>query len=1142
MSDSPDMLARLAGELAAILDPLVAALDDPIYLLDFLRDLGWNPTAAPQPLLDLLTDASDLLAILDGDAEPDGLALVAKVSQLLGRIDQLAGAGSGAFPVAGAATFLQEFPGQLVRHLLGTHVLRRWPLVAAVLRLTGSLVIEHVPAAPPRLAYRRIELRPEAFVQSLTSPLAAVRTALDWGLDPLDVTLLMDVTRVLLGARTFPVRTAALSPTVLAQLGGGPATPQRYRYQNRVFLLDTMDEDGVTASLGFGVAPVPAEGTAPPGLAVLPFANAGLGTTLELDDHLGLVVDAEGELTGLGLVVRPGRPPQVLTGLGGPTAPAGALALSFGIQNRRRDGEPTIVVGDEASSWLGYTSLSAVGGFRSRSGTSSVFVTLELGGGRLRIKPGDAADSFLGKLLPADGFEIELDLALDLDSVAGLTFKGSGGLQQRFPTHLSLGPVSFDGVTLALKPDGQSGTLQFEAGADLRGELGPLKAVVENVGLWAWLDPTVQNGNLGPVNLWLGFKPPNGVGLSIDAAVVKGGGYLFLDYDKGEYAGALELSIAGLFSVNAIGLITTRLPDGTPGFSLLVILTAEFTPGLQLSFGFTLLGVGGLVGLNRMARLDALAQGVRTGALDNVLFPRDVVANAPRILSDLRTIFPARQGTFLIGPMVKLGWGTPTLVSLSLGVIVEIPGNLAILGVLKLALPTEDAALIQLKVSFVGAIELDRKRVWFFASLFDSRVLLFPLDGEMGLLMAWGEDPNFVLSVGGFHPAFSPPPLPFPSPNRVGITILNAPGQRIVATGYFAVTSNTAQFGARVEVVLGFSDFGVQGHIGFDALFRFSPFSFLIDASASFALQAFGADLFSVRLALTLEGPAPWRARGRGSVSLLFFEISADFDITWGESRNTIAPPVAVLELVRQELAKAESWTAELPAGSTGLGVTLRPLTPGSDVVLHPRGTLRVSQRAVPLALDLDRVGQRAPSDVRSVRIGSVTGGLQPAGDATEKFAAAQFLALTDAQKLARPAFESYPGGTKLQGASALAATRSVARSARYEQIVIDSFGRRSSLRLLGFNAHLFDVLLANNSAARSALAQAPRVIPDDVVTVAAGGGFVVADRFSNRAAGDHARFATEAEAHQFLADTAAADPAGAAGLHVIAAFEEAVA
>jgi hypothetical protein len=70
-----------------------------------------------------------------------------------------------------------------------------------------------------------------------------------------------------------------------------------------------------------------------------------------------------------------------------------------------------------------------------------------------------------------------------------------------------------------------------------------------------------------------------------------------------------------------------------------------------------------------------------------------VVANAPRIISDLKKYFPVEEGTFLIGPMVKIGWGTPNLVTVSMGIIIEIPGNIAILGVLKVVLPDEAAPL-----------------------------------------------------------------------------------------------------------------------------------------------------------------------------------------------------------------------------------------------------------------------------------------------------------------------------------------------------------------------------------------------------------------------------------------------------------------
>ena len=62
-----------------------------------------------------------------------------------------------------------------------------------------------------------------------------------------------------------------------------------------------------------------------------------------------------------------------------------------------------------------------------------------------------------------------------------------------------------------------------------------------------------------------------------------------------------------------------------------------------------------------------LRRRLRDGSLNSILFPQDVVANAPRIISDLKRVFPPLDGHFLIGPMAKLGWGTPTLVTLELG-------------------------------------------------------------------------------------------------------------------------------------------------------------------------------------------------------------------------------------------------------------------------------------------------------------------------------------------------------------------------------------------------------------------------------------------------------------------------------------------
>ena len=428
-----------------------------------------------------------------------------------------------------------------------------------------------------------------------------------------------------------------------------------------------------------------------------------------------------------------------------------------------------------------------------------------------------------------------------------------------------------------------------------------------------------------------------------------------------EYAGALELTFSDFLSLKAIGLVTTRMPDGSKGFSLLIIITAEFSPGLQLGFGFTLIGVGGLLGLNRTVVLEALALGVRTGAVNGILFPVDVVANAPRIISDLRTIFPPSAGRFLIGPMAKLGWGTPTLITLELGLIIEIPGNVAILGVLRLAIAGDDgASVLRLQVNFIGAIEFDKKRGWFFAALFESRLLTITIDGEMGMLDRGRRERELPASrTGAFIRSFPCRRCPFrrraASPSTSSTPTTRASASKATSPS----RRNTVQFGARAELFFGFSAFSVDGHFQFDALMRFKPPYLLVEVTARASLKVGGVGVFSIDLAFTLSGPGPWRARGHGSVSLLFVTIRKSFDESWGEAITTTLPPIAVVPLLLEELGKASNWRALAPPAHNLL-VSLRKLDlPGDTLVLHPLGTLE-DQPERPAARRHARPGRRA--------------------------------------------------------------------------------------------------------------------------------------------------------------------------------------
>ena len=751
------------------------------------------------------------------------------------------------------------------------------------------------------------------------------------------------------------------------------------------------------------------------------------------------------------------------------------------------------------------------------------------------------SDSFLASLLASADITGSFDIGLGWKLKEGLVVKAAGGLEIAIPMHQNLGIATFETLYIILKinPDA---SFSLETSAAITGQIGPLTAVVERMGAIVTLAfSNSADKALGPVDLSLGFKPPNGVGLAIDAAVVRGGGYVYLDYEKGEYAGALELVFSGFLALKAIGLITTRMPDGSPGFSLLILVTAEFGTPIQLGYGFTLIGVGGLLGLNRTMMLEELAEGVRTGAVESVMFPQDVIANAPRIISDMRRFFPAEQGTFLIGPMAKLGWGTPALVTASLGIIIEVPpGNIAILGVLKCILPDEDAALLVLQVKFIGALEVDKSRLWFFASLFGSRVLFITIGGEMGLLIAWGDQPEFVLSVGGFHPKFNPPPMPFPNPDRVSLSILNEPFARIRVSGYFAVTSNTAQFGAAVELFFGVSDFAVEGHLGFDALFQFSPFYFIISFSASMSVKVFGAGLFSVRIRGELEGTSPWHVEGEGSISVLFFDIDVPFSHTWGDSADTVLPEILALPIITAEFEKRENWVALSPTGAQ-LSVSLREVDAGQELVLHPLGALRVSQRAVPLELSIQKIGNQKVSDIEKATLKVTAPGLVQKAQVREPFATAQFRDMDAAAKLSAPGYEKQVAGADVSASGTeTQTTHAVKRIVLHELVTIDNNYKEHLQRFFNVGKLWFMRLLGSNATARSALSKATQAakVPFVDRVKADAPGFVIADASTNSAWGGAPTFASHAKAKDALADQIKSDPAKAARYHVIPAAE----
>jgi hypothetical protein len=1170
-------LELLAREIAAALRPLEERLAEGSRL-EFLEQLGLRLpggfAAAGGAIGAVVVQAGGLApiiarlvdAIADEDGERiagEGVALLGAIRTTVDAVTALAPALDAAVVAAPGLTDAQrarlraeaaQLPKRLLDFMLIAHLEGKSRGALDLLTIAGIIENEPVtldPADPTVVPGRRRAVRFDRLLTALTDPAGWLSGTFDFGAAGFDGTKLFRAISAYFTAHNVPH--ALLAPP------GGPQVLEAFVL--RLAVDRTTLPPAMTARLR------------------LPLL-ADLVEKRPLNSTWTLRAEAHGRYDP-GLTARI-TPPMNFDLL--PVTGELHVDASVGLEAQRD--APIVLIGRTGSSRLEFTKFGVALGLAADGTTSGAvsvepFARMVLEGGHVLVDLSEG-DGFISTITGGGRFEGDFGLQARWTPSGGLQLGGSGGVEIAIPTHIELGPIEI--TTLYLSAGVADGTVPIEISGGFTAALGPIAATVDRVGViavtrFAGGAGPAGDGNLGPVDLRFGFKPPTGVGLRVNAGVVTGGGFLAYDEKTREYAGALELRFAGFLDLKAIGLISTRMPDGSNGFSLLAVITAEFPGGLQLGLGFTLLGVGGVLGLNRRMNLDALVEGVRSGAIESVMFPRDVIANAPRILSDLRAFFPPEQGTFVVGPMAKIGWGTPPLVTVSLAVVVEIPGNIAILGVLRCVLPDDNLRLLVLQVNFVGALEFDKQRLWFYAQLFDSRILFVTIEGGMGLLIGWGDDADLVLTVGGFHPSFKPPQLPFPVPPRISVDILNQPGQRIRVSGYFAVTSNTVQFGAAAELVLGLDDFGITGHLSFDALFQFSPFSFIIQISAGVTLKAFGVGLFGIDLRFQLSGPAPWRARGSGSISLLFFEISADFDISWGEKDNPTLPPIAVLPLLAGEVAKREGWQTRLPTGGTNPLVTLRPLDDTEQLVLHPLGTLFIGQRAIPLNVTIDKVGAQRPADGKrfTVTPGSDSG-LRRLSITGDKFAMAQFQNMDDATKLSRPAYENQDAGLELGAAQQrLLSTRAARRSARYEMIVTDSrarasgpppvpvaaaaAGQRSAAaapapapapakkKLYRPSAGVFTQLLDGSSTARSPLSQREaaqrRPFPADETVRLPGQRFVIAQRRNNRQAfppttggpvpgGTTATFRSRTAAADALADWVRADPRLAGTLHVL--------
>ncbi|MBC8279210.1 MAG: hypothetical protein H8E48_00345, partial [Chloroflexi bacterium] len=600
----------LLAEFALLFQPLVtaAAQPQPGGLLFLFHQDGVDLDSLvidTTRIADGADGISDSFQVLHELFESGDMPDLNEVGTLTDSVIEVTGLVRGlgqSFPLrSDVATTAEEIGQALLDYLIITHLQRNHRGLFSMLMLTGVVVVEKTDDE----GVGRLKLHPGKISDLITDPMGAFAETynLAAGSDTEDfddsAIMLLILLQGLFRSLGIPAGIRNTPSDIVSAAGLDPETTSSAQQQLRVPIV-TIVEDGTAAQAGLSIVPVPPTSSEDGGLAVVPFGTGAASKTISLGEQLSLEIVISGEApSSYGLIARPES--VSFANLGEGATPAN-LYVRLTLVNEAQDGS-TLILGSEDGPRLEVGSFGIQMGFDYADGEAEFFVALPVKGGRITLGSPDG-DGFLSKILPEDGASADFDLTVGWSSLNGFYFEGSSSLSVSLPTQISIGPLAIDAVHLEIGPS-DDGAIALAAGATVAVTLGPVTLTVENLGLEAQLSfPENGDGNMGPLDLQIGVRPPDGAGISVDAGLVEGGGYLFFDRDKGEYAGSFELTI-GEISVKAIGILTTKMPGGADGYSLMIIISGEF-PSLQLGYGFTLNGVGGLAGINRSVEVEVL--------------------------------------------------------------------------------------------------------------------------------------------------------------------------------------------------------------------------------------------------------------------------------------------------------------------------------------------------------------------------------------------------------------------------------------------------------------------------------------------------------------------------------------------------------
>jgi Family of unknown function (DUF6603) len=1061
MSDAMDFLNKLNIFLTKVFFPLTEFEDEEDIQILF-REIGIDISSAPTLFADLAALIGEIANIVDDfensnektDNQDLHQSVFKIVINIINTIRSLSEEGENISSFSADDIFIS-----LLDYLLCHNLQEETPVLYEVFILCGIIdtTEKTLVIGSEEHTYQERKIDYSGALAVVTDPLQRLKVIYDWDSDNFNVPLLIDRISNLLSACDVFSDFDTMPSNINSVLG---ANTKSFDINNFTDYSGTVLESKIPLGEGLGgfnilLYPLySVDGAKCDGIAVGVGFSGEINIAISLLDNLQIKLTTNASVNnGAGMAFRKNSPitffQNLFTDEGNQLS--GSLNVSFlGELVYESEDERTILLGCSNGSSISTASADlSVGVLNSGSKPLDIFVELHLFNCEIVINTKDG-DSFISKLLGDEEIKANFDFGFGWSCLTGIYFSGSAALEVTIPLHAKLGPILIESVFLGVKFDGES--IEISIACSFGAKLGPINASIDRIGLIVpFTFPPQRNGNLGPIDIQTpSFLPPTGAGLSVDAESIIGGGFLEFDHENNRYAGVLSLAF-GEIGLTAIGLITTRMPDGSPGFSMLISVNVKFSPEIQLSMGFTLSALGGLIGINRTMDLTVLEKRFRNRALDSILLPKDPILNASRIISDMRSVFPPKENRFVIGAMAEIGYGNPKIMSGKIGIIIELPEPVraAIMGQVSVVLPDKGKSIIVLNLDVLGIINFSKKKLSITASLYDSRILSLNIFGDAVIWLKWGHNPHFIMSLGGFHPRFTPPPG-FPKLRRLMMSLNWGDVLFMSFQFYMAQTPNSLQFGARFDLRIKLGPAEITGGMSFDTLFYFSPFYFEADITGYVAVKIWRQELASIHLSFNLSGPTPWHAIGSARFKVLWKTFKVDFDVIRGPvSSVTPIAPVDPWDPLKEALCRREAWGSSLPPARI-MVESLRPIDEPKDVkdnenipvLVHPAGKLEVRQNVLPFEVTLEKFGNAPVKDHNYFSITSITSGNKlECKPVEEYFAKKPFKNLTIKEQLSSESYELQQAGIEITSEAIKVPGKMKAKSLEYEVIPIDDDG-----------------------------------------------------------------------------------------------------